>query len=180
MKLQRRGLSMIELVLVLLVIGLMAAVATPRFSDSLRVTQLESAAQQLAAHIDYLRAVAMNEGRTVDLICDNSDSTYQSDSVDFPERIGDRLLVSLPRDYDPTFSLRANFDSSTTLSFDLEGVPHVGAIPLTRGRITLRSGNDRFRVTIASGTGTTTVTRIDRNVTETDGTLDDATAEVNP
>lgn len=162
---RRRALTMIELVIVLLVIGLASAIAAPRFAESLRVTQLEAAAQQLAAHIRYLRAVAINEGRTVTLVCDNVNETYQCDSVDFPERIGDPLFVSLPDDYDATFRLNANFDSTSTMSFDFEGVPHVGATPMSNGRVTLRSGDYRFRVRVAAGTGETTVTRVEVKIT---------------
>ena len=155
----RNGLSMIELVLVVMLVGLFAAVATPRFAESLRVTRLETAAHQLAAHIGYLRSVAINQGRTVTLICDNEAGTYQCDSVDFAERIGDPLFVSLSDEYDHSFELLANFDLKSTLSFDFEGTPHVGSTPLSDGRVTLRSGNHRFDVTIASGTGITTVSR---------------------
>lgn len=154
-------MSMIELVLVVMMVGLLAAVATPRFAESLRVTQLETSAHQLAAHIGYLRSAAINQGRTITLSCDNEAATYQCDSVDFAERIGDPIFVSLADEYDASFELLANFDFQTTLSFDFEGTPQVGDNPLNHGRVTLRSGKHRFDVTIASGTGITTVSRND-------------------
>ncbi|MDG2224423.1 MAG: GspH/FimT family protein [Rubripirellula sp.] len=166
MPLHRRGMSMIELVLVVMLVGLLAAVATPKFAESLRVTQLETAAHRLAAHITYIRSVAINQGRSVTLSCDNEAATYQCESVDFAERIGDPIFVSLPDEYDDSFELIANFDSQTTLAFDFEGVPQVDSVPLNEGRVTLRSGEHRFDVTIANGTGITTVTRNDNGLPE--------------
>ena len=157
---RRCAMSLIEVTLVILVIGVLAAVAAPRFSDTLRVVRLEAAAKQLAAHIDYIRAVAINEGRTTTLACNNSQQSYGCSSVDFPERTGVLLQVSVDQEYDPTFKLNANFDSSTTLSFDFEGVPRVGASALANGKIVLRSGKQRFAVIVATGNGATRVVRL--------------------
>ena len=157
---RRCAMSLIEVTLVIFVIGVLAAVAAPRFSQSLRVMKLESAARQLAAHINYVRRVAINESRTTELVCDNSLHTYRSISVDSPERTGEPLQVSMPRDFDPTITLTANFDAGTTLLFDFEGVPHVGVSPLSQGTIEIGSGDERFVVTIAPGTAATSVARI--------------------
>lgn len=153
-------MSLIEVTIVIFVMGILAAIAAPRFADSLRVSRLESAARQLAAHIDYVRGVAINEGRTTTLVCNNDDQSYGCNSVDFAERTGVLLRVSLPQVYDPTFTLEADFDSNTSLSFDFEGVPHVGAAPLTNGKIRLRSLNDGFVVIVKAGTGATSVKRL--------------------
>jgi prepilin-type N-terminal cleavage/methylation domain-containing protein len=156
----RCAMSLIEVTLVILVMGILAAVAAPRFADSVRAIRLEAAARQLAAHIDYVRGVALNEGRTATLVFDNVRHTYASESVDFPQRTGELLQVSMPLDYDPTFTLEADFDSQSTLSFDFEGVPHAGASPLKVGRIVLGSGGETFAVVVSPGTGATRVQRV--------------------
>ncbi|MDA9857725.1 hypothetical protein N9D23_06355 [Rubripirellula sp.] len=89
MPLDRRGMSTIELVRVVMLVGSLPAVATPRFAESLRATQFETAAHQLAAHIGYLRSAAINQGRTITLSCDNEAATYQCDS-------SVRLLSAIP------------------------------------------------------------------------------------
>ncbi len=156
----RAAMSLIEVTLVILVIGILAAVAAPRFAESYRSMHLQAAAKQLAAHIDYIRNVAINEGRTTLLVCDNNLHAYGSDSVDFPERIGESIQVSIPGTYDPTFTLAADFDSQNTVGFDFEGVPHVGAVPLVDGSIVLSADHHQFVVTIAAGTGKTSVARL--------------------
>ena len=164
---------MIELVLVLLVIGLLAAVATPRFAESLRVARLEAAVQQLAAHLRYVRSVALNEGRTATLAFDNEKETYGSASVDFPERIGERILVVVPDQYDPTIDLNAFFDGLSEIAFDFEGVPHVGGSPLIEGHITLTSFNDQFRIVIENGTGMIQASRFDSSASDSGGEASD-------
>ncbi len=157
---RRSAMSLIEVTLVIFVIGILAAVAAPRFADSVRAIRLEAAARQLAAHIDYIRSVAINEGRTTELVCDNILHTYGSTSVDSPELTGKLLNVSMQQDFDPTFTLTADFDATTRLSFDFEGVPHVGATAMTQGTIEVGSGSDKFAVMIAAGTGATSVARV--------------------
>ncbi len=157
---RRRALSMMELTIVILILGITAAFAAPRFAETVRATKLQAAANQLASHIDYIRSVARNEGRTTTLLCDNTLNSYASGEVDFPERHGELIQVDIQQTYDPGFVLTANFDSQTMLSFDFEGVPQVGVTPLVLGSIVLGYGSDKYRVSIAAGTGDTTVSRI--------------------
>ena len=44
----RRALSLIELTIVILIIGITAAIAAPRLSDTVRATKLRAAANQVA------------------------------------------------------------------------------------------------------------------------------------
>ena len=152
-------MSLIEVTIVILIIGVLAAVAAPRFSDTFRGIQLEAAALRLAADIDFVRNTAINESRDVTIVFDNDRSSYQSNDVDSPERPGERLQVSLPLVYDDSVSLVADFDTTSTLTFDYEGVPHAAGAQMVSGQITLRSGSHQFVVTIATGSGRTTVSR---------------------
>jgi type II secretory pathway pseudopilin PulG len=156
---RRPAMSLFELTIVILVMGLLAAVTAPRLADSLRSAKLESAARKLVSHVDYIRAVAVNEGRTTTLVCNNTDQSYACENVDFPDRFGVPINVSLGEEYDPTMMLDADFDSGTSLSFDLEGTPRVGASPLRDGRIVIRSGNESYTVVVAAGSGETSLHR---------------------
>ena len=156
---RHRAFSLLELIIVMLIIGITAAIAAPRFSDAMRVARLRAAANQLAAHIDYIRNVARNEARATSLICDNKLHSYRSPEVDFPDRRGERIEVQLLRDYDADFRLVADFDDATTLAFDFEGTPYVGSDPMASGQVLLRVGSDAFGVIITPGTGQTVVTQ---------------------
>lgn len=153
-------MSLFELTIVMFVMGLLAAVTAPMFSDSLRAAELESAARTLAAHVQYIRSVAINEGRTTTLVCDPNTHTYSCQSVDFPDRFGVPIRVELRQEYDPTIVLEANFDSETSLSFDLEGTPRVGSAPLRSGTIVLRSGEDQYTIEVAAGSGAIMLTHV--------------------
>lgn len=156
----RRALTLIELTIVILIIGITAAIATPRLAETMRAVRLEAAAIDLATHIDYVRSIAINQSRTTSLVCDNQIQVYRSPDVDFPQRPGEPLHVSLRDAYDPAFRLQANFNGQSTLSFDFEGTPMVAGDELESGFVTLRYGGDAFRVVIASGTGETTIQRV--------------------
>lgn len=150
---RRRAMSLLEVTIVILILGLLSAVAAPRFNATLQSMELQAATQQLVAHLRYVRQVAMNEGRTTTIQFDTVAATYSSDSVDFPHLRGDKLFVDLAREFEGTLSLKADFDSSTELSFNFEGVPFVGDTPLVVGQIILSVGDAQREIEITPGTG---------------------------
>ena len=153
-------MSMIELTIVLLIVGITAAVAAPRLADTVRAMRLRAAANQLAAHIDYVRSVALNEARTTTLVFDNSLDQYQCEDVFLPQQLGQSIFVAIHEAHDPSFDLTADFDSRSELSFDFEGVPMVNSTPMVSGTVILGYGKEQYQVAIAAGTGQTTVSRV--------------------
>lgn len=153
-------MSMIELTIVILIVGITAAVAAPRLADTVRAMRLRAAANQLAAHIDYVRSIALNEARTTTLVFDNSLDHYLCDDVFLPDRPGQSISVAVREVHDPSFDLTADFDSRSELSFDFEGVPTVNSTPMASGTVILGYGNEQYQVAIAAGTGQTTVSRL--------------------
>lgn len=167
----RRAVTLLELSIVLLILGLVAAVAAPRFSQSMRSVQGRAAAIQVAAHLDYARRTAIHQGRSTSLTFATDGSGYSSLDVNFPGRVEEKLHVSLHDMFDRSISASATFDSAVrnnaaTIRFDLEGVPHVGSSPLVNGTIEVFSPGNRSQViVIASGNGKLTV----RNGSVADG-----------
>ncbi len=153
-------MSMIELTIVILIVGITAAIAAPRLADTVRAIKLRAASNQLAAHIDYVRSVALNEARTTTLVFDNSLDTYSCDDISLPDRPGERFYVPIHEVHDPSFDLTADFDSQDELSFDFEGVPVVGSTAMVSGTVLLGYGKEQFQVVIDAGTGRTTVSRV--------------------
>ncbi len=158
MRTPRTGISLFEITIVMLVLGILAAVAAPRFSDSFQSSMLVAAANQIAGHVDYVRRVAVNEGKATSFHCDSSTDRYWSGEVAFPHLPGELLDVDIKAVHHPTFELTADFDGQSSLAFDFDGIPHVGSTPLQDGVITISCRGRSLDIHIAAGTGDTTVT----------------------
>ncbi|NNE00248.1 MAG: prepilin-type N-terminal cleavage/methylation domain-containing protein [Pirellulaceae bacterium] len=158
MRLRRSAMTLLEVTIVMLILALLASVAVPRFSDTMRATQVRAAAIQVAAHIDYVRRIAINQSHLTVFLCNEERDQYGSPNVDFPNRIGTRLLVNVQETFDPSLQLVADFDGTDGVWFDIEGVPRVGAALMQDGSVTITApGSMTYHVMVAAGTGKTTI-----------------------
>ena len=156
MRPKRTGISLFEVTIVMLVLGILAAVAAPRFSDSFQHSKLVAAANQIAGHIDYIRRVAVNEGTTTHLYSDSTTDRYWSD-VSVPHRPGQLIDVEIKTVHHTAFELVGDFNGQSSLSFDFEGVPHADGSQLTAGKITIFYKVQSLDIVISPVTGDTTV-----------------------
>lgn len=78
----RRGFTLPEMLMVVVIMGIMAAMAGPRLVRWVQTTSQRSAANQLVADLGRARALAAREGRTVSLRL-VSTTTYQL-TIDTP------------------------------------------------------------------------------------------------
>jgi type II secretion system protein H len=107
-----RGFTMVEIVMVIVLVGLLVGIALPRFRESRRRYQLDTAAHQLAGDLRRAQVEAIRRNQPVTLERIN-DSTY---NVDF---IGDRLF-----DASVKFATALSADSVRLAAF---GPPTTGA-----------------------------------------------------
>ncbi|TWU07539.1 GspH/FimT family pseudopilin [Stieleria varia] len=149
----RRGMTLLEVTIGLLVIGLLAAIATPRFTQTLTANQLSAAASRIASTIEYVRHVALNDGRTTTIVFDASTDKVTSTDVDAVTQAGSSISIDLKSEYDDSIELTASFDGQDTLSFDLEGAPIVGSTAMQSGTITLTSDSQSRTLYVLPGLG---------------------------
>lgn len=122
-----RAFSLVELVIVLAIIGLVAAMAVPRFANATVRSRVDAAAKRIAADLELARTYAIHSStpQTVtfkgnfyvissirDL--DHPTSSYKVDLSSDPYQVNIRL-VDFGGDSEVTFDIYGNADSSGTV-----------------------------------------------------------------
>jgi len=147
---RRDAFTLLELVIVLLILGIMAAMAVPTFFDSLLYHRVESAALRVKADVEQLRTTAQRTSKTQTMTLGESSYTLPPEVVGL-EHVNDSYTVDLLKAPYQLESVSIEFDDSPTLSFDGYGMPTLG------GSFVLQAG-DYFRtVTLDKNTGETTI-----------------------
>ena len=120
------GVTLLEMVCVLAIIGLLAAIALPRLAVSTSQSRLEAYAMQVASLLKADRNVALTRGGRVNALVDARGRTVRSGSgVD---------VVQVPDDvvFDAFLPQRCNGRPAlSTISFFGDGISCGGAIRLT-------------------------------------------------
>jgi len=150
----RSGASLLELTVTVLILGIIAAIASPKYSISLQRYRTDVAAQRIAQDLSRARQVA----RTINTSCivsfnrslhqytisgmtslDNRGGTYR---VEVNQSPYSSSLLSLTSSDQPTIQL-----STMSIAFDRFGIPNQGA------SIIVGTGAIQKRVDVAPLTG---------------------------
>jgi Tfp pilus assembly protein FimT len=153
----RNAVSMIDLVITVMVMGIMAAVALPRFSDSLNSVQLEGAARRIACDINFARQTAIQSSRAAGITFRTLPAGYDMTAVTDPAHPTQSYRVDLSQVASTVVLTSANFNGGPTLSFNAYGRPLVGNASLTAGSVVLTLGSKSKSIIINSTTGEATV-----------------------
>ena len=133
--------------------------------------QVRSAANQIAAHLDYAKGLAITHQQSYAVVFDPSGESYEihvdpagSDTViDHPVNPGSFVVdFSTDSRLSQVDIVSADFDSdsSNTITFDYLGSPYSGAdtsVPLNSGQITLEAGDFTLTVDVEPVTGYVTM-----------------------
>jgi prepilin-type N-terminal cleavage/methylation domain-containing protein len=111
----RRGFTLVEIVIVIVVAGLLMGIAAPRFTRMRNSLRLDTAARTLAADLRRAQTEAIKRNKTI-VVAKVNDSTYSMTDV------GNRLLAS----GGPQFTAAA-----MTVSFASFGPPVGGGATFT-------------------------------------------------
>jgi type II secretory pathway pseudopilin PulG len=163
------------LVIVMLILGILAAVAAPRYLDSLRYFRAEAAARRIAADLNYARrmAVATETDQRVRFytndIADPDDQKYELVDqlhIDHPAL---PYVVDLGQTTYPArivwaaFANANAFTAPCTVQFGMYGEPQAGEpptdpmAPLVSGQIVVAAGGEQRTVVINPVTGEASV-----------------------
>ncbi|MBP7550574.1 MAG: GspH/FimT family pseudopilin [Gemmatimonadaceae bacterium] len=102
----RRGLTLVEVILVCTFLGLVAGIALPRVGSALDAVRLEQAAHEIAGALTLARAAAIRRAAFAELVIDEVRGTVRVESG------GDTLLARAIR-ADHRVTLRASRDTIT-------------------------------------------------------------------
>jgi prepilin-type N-terminal cleavage/methylation domain-containing protein len=144
---RRRGFSLVELTLTAVIVGLVAAVAVPRYAASLHNARLDAAARRLVADFAHARQHALATSATVRLEFDLTHHTLTSPDLPALNDPAAAFVTDYAADPYAVRFTAAAFDAAPTCAFDGYGRPEAG------GSVTLRSGGDSITVTLDAETG---------------------------
>ena len=154
---RRRGATLIDLTICVLVMGILAAVGAPKFAAVMSRLRSEAVAKRIAADLNYARQAAIRTSRKVSITFRASPAGYDMSGIEDPANPSKAYSVALA-DIDSSVVLNSfSFNGGTQLSFNNYGCPLVGVSPLAAGTVVLRSGQNSFTVFVSPATGESTV-----------------------
>ena len=133
----RRAFTLIELAIVLLILGILAGVAAPKYADALARFRVEAAAKRVAIDMRYARSRAIERSETQTVEFFPTTERYSFANALHPTRGRTGYHVDLIDEGFEVDLVSANFGGAESMSFDHRGEASVaGAITLTSGGYT--------------------------------------------
>ena len=166
-----QGFTFVEIVIVVLVLGILAATGAPRYYRAQSRFRVEAAARRIAADLNHVRRRAYAANKTAkewvsfDAAADTYGLYYDPD----PDRPADEYRVDLKETAYPVdlisaaFTNQYGFTHSTTVQIDRFGRAHSGwppffpVTPLASGQIVVQARNEQRTVVISPITGKASV-----------------------
>lgn len=154
------GFTLIEIIMVIVILGIAAAIAVPMMSSATSM-QVRAAAGMVAADLEYAKSMAISTGQLYAVVFDDATESYEiqdwtGNVIAHPVRKGFDYVIDFQNDgrLDRVDIVNADFNGNATVRFDYLGMPWDAAnAPLNNGVVTLEAGNDTWTVNVEAVTG---------------------------
>jgi len=166
---KKTGFTLIELVICLMIMGILAAVAAPKYITSINRFRAEAAARRIAADLNHVRNRAIMKGPTQEEWVEFYTNTEEYELLDDPDldRPSEEYWVRFADTPYPVdivsceFTNTEGYTSNNRIKFNLYGRAVCGVgdgnPPISSGQIIVASGDEQRTVVIDPDTGISSV-----------------------
>ena len=145
--------TMIEIIIVVVIIAIAAMMAIPMMTSAAGM-QIRSAANMIAADLEYAKSMAISRGQNFSVVFDKATDSYRIknqdvDPISHPVKKGFPYVVDFRSDkrLDKVDIADVDFNATSEIKFDCLGSPDNG------GDITLQAGGMTVKITVEPVTG---------------------------
>jgi Tfp pilus assembly protein FimT len=154
------GFTLVELLIVIAIIMIAALTAIPMMSSAASV-QIRSAANMLAADLEYAKSMAISRAQYFSVVFDKNTESYWIEDQDnnvipHPVKKGFDYVIDFQNDgrLNKVDIVDVDFDATSEVKFDYLGSPYNGnSTPLNSGVISLQAGGTTTTITVEPVTG---------------------------
>ncbi|MCH8823953.1 MAG: prepilin-type N-terminal cleavage/methylation domain-containing protein [Planctomycetes bacterium] len=146
-----RSFTLIDLIMALVVMVIIAAIAAPRYYNSLSRYRVEAAARRVAADFALTQRMARNTSASKTILFDSANNRYQISTLTDLDNSGDPYIVNLQ---DPPYQAELgliDLGGDWKVIFDGFGIPDSG------GFVDVQLGDVRYKVILNAETGATSI-----------------------
>lgn len=144
---RRKAFSLVELIVVLAIVGIISAVAIPRFAGAATRQRARAAARRVEADLNRLRSHAFQTSTKQGVVFDTTTHAYAMAGMSDPDLPGKYYVVSLADEPYLATIVEANFSGSPKFEYDGYGKPSVG------GKVLVSAGGEQATVIVKTDTG---------------------------
>jgi Tfp pilus assembly protein PilE len=148
---EMHGLAMVDLVITVLIMGMSAAIAVPRFSTAVNDHALKAVCRQTAAVMNYASRQARITSQPITLTFDTNANSIAVTGIDDPNHAGQPWSIQLSAVADGVDLVTADFSGTPVVTYGVDGRPDAS------GSLTLAVGGMQETVSVSKSTGKASV-----------------------
>jgi Tfp pilus assembly protein FimT len=138
---------LLDVTLSVVILGVFASAAVPKFLSALDHHRAKAAAARIAADLTFARHLAMSKSQAVAVQFTAASNVYTLEGVAHPDRMSESYIVRIGESPYQSVLASVNIGDDERIQFNAYGLPESG------GKITVQSGHWRETVTIDPDTG---------------------------